>query len=154
MKHQVELLSPQGDHQLWILRGVATDPEVLAFIHSDNEKYGWKSYAEQIGVDETRDTILFAVGRDHTCDSAVSEAAALFGALYDEYQTNDQIKEGDTFTVSESVVNQYHHYNATLGTFTLPALSFAADGVEIVPADSVTKALLNAYQQISDIDSE
>ena len=154
MNHQIELISPKGNNQQWIIRGVATEPETLAFLRG-NAEYGTRpTYAEQIGVNEEKDVILWSVGQQHTCDSVPSIVAALFGALYDEYQCNPAIRQGDEFFTLKCKANCYHSYNAHFGSFTIPALRFVADGVEIVPADSATKALLNAYQQISSIDPE
>ena len=145
--HTVELIDVKGDGQLWVVRGLPTDPEILKWSRMGVDSR-FPRYAAGIGVDEEKDTILWGVGRDHSCDCVESEVAALFGALYDERQTNTGIGEGDVFLVSPASVNLYHSYDASAGTFDVPAMTFVADGPHIAAGDEATQDILDAAAKV------
>jgi hypothetical protein len=58
----------------------------MFFIENLKEKY-----------DTSKDTLLICRYEENDCDTFFSNKEQMHSALYDEYQTNDQLHEGDTF---------------------------------------------------------
>lgn len=78
------------------------------------------------------DTTLWLVGMHHSCDTAESIMVAVYSTLYDELQTNERLKNGDTFESQACTVNKYHSYDAKMGQIDVPAMRFRVDGVHVV----------------------
>jgi len=145
MKYQLELLSPERDKQLWIIRGLSTDADTLSFKEGEGVEPDLHH-----GIDQRENVILWLVGHSHSCDCATSEIQALYGVLYDELQTNDHLKDGDVLCVPASNVRVHHSYEENAPTFYVPALTFQVQGIHVVPID-YTVEIFKEVQRIHKI---
>jgi len=78
------------------------------------------------------DTTLWLIGMNHSCDTVESVCDSIHECLYDLYQVDDRLKDGDTFNVMPARVNKHHSFDSRWGKLSIPAMTFACDGVHVV----------------------
>jgi hypothetical protein len=71
------------------------------------------------------DTNLILLGYLHALDSVDSIIDSLFEQLYDEYQTNDALKEHDVFVLKSCIFKNW------VGEFVLPDAYFACKSFHV-----------------------
>jgi len=79
------------------------------------------------------DTVLWLMGLHESCDTLESVVESLYRCLYDEYQINDNIKEGDTF-----VVEPQTKYNG----IRIPELRFRTESFHVLPDCEISTKIL------------
>ena len=126
--YEVELITVPKHGQYWIVRGLPTNPDLLEFRQPD-------SFAKQIGIDETQDTILILVGHNHSCNSAGSIFAGVFSCLYDEYQCNPALKDGDKLHIAKTTARTHHSYDETSPEWCIPEITLECNGVQVQPVN-------------------
>lgn len=77
-------------------------------------------------------TTLWLIGMEHACDTVESVCDAIHTCLYDLYQVNIRLKDGDTFIVKPATVNKYHSYDSSFGKLRIPAMTFVCEGVHVI----------------------
>lgn len=137
--YKVELLSPTGDSQVFVIRGLPTHPDLLELKSQTRSEVFPDTYAEKRGVNEEKDTLLVTLGHDRSLRSLPHIVRALYGTLYDEYQTSPYVLEGDRFEVTETFVRHGLSYDPATPSYAFPALVFVADGVDVIPADNESR---------------
>ena len=106
----------------WVVKG-------LAYVDEDP----WDS------IDLTSDDTTIHPGMHETCSTVLSLINGIHSQLYDLFQVNDQLKDGDTFTVPATKI---FGWNGKL-KYHLPRLDFETfDQIHIVPS-TATRALIN-----------
>lgn len=122
--YQVQLNQPDGDNARWIIRGL---PE------------------QNIDGEIEPDTTLWSVDNGNEPEHYIAgEICALYGAIYDEVNTNAAIQNGDIFEVRASDVPLWHSYERSAPRFAIPAMRFRRQGCHAVPADEETSVILAA----------
>ncbi len=88
---------------------------------------------DAFGDDKTEKLIC---GLNHSLDSLESWLSAIYSHLYEIYQCNDIVRDGDTFTIEPfSYANSYRKNQAPIE---IPAWQFAASGIHIIPVKNST----------------
>lgn len=117
MDYQVEARRSKGDGHRWVIIGLEeTDPLT----------------EERCGPDTT----LWLIGMEHACDTVESVCDSIHTCLYDLYQVDGRLKEGDTFNIKAAKVNKYHSFDPKMGKLSIPAMVFACDGVHVVKVEN------------------
>jgi hypothetical protein len=82
------------------------------------------------------------------CDCAESLVLGIYSALYDEYQMNDNLNEGDRFHVPARTVYKFLSFDAAAGRIRIPAMTFICIDVHVEPADLETTVILQEAARI------
>lgn len=122
--YKVELNWPEQDGANWVIRGLQGE-----------------TYDGEIEPDTT----LWSMDNGKPAEHYIAgEICAIYGALYDEVNTNASIQNGDIFEVQAAEVPLWHTYDRNAPRFVIPAMRFRRKGCHAVPADDATAAILTA----------
>lgn len=134
MIYHIELQSPPRDKQRWVIKGLR-----------DCGPFG-----DRVPVP---DTVMWGIGVNHSCANPWSVMQALHSVLYDERQTNEQLREGDEFHIPETVARRYHDHATDAPTFIVPAMRFLCVSVHVNP-DEATLQKFKEHEQKYDSEGE
>ncbi len=87
-------------------------------------------------------------GMHQACDSPESIVLGIYAALYDEFQMNDNLKDGDRFRIPARTVYKFLSFDKAAGRVRIPELTFVCAGVHVEPADLETTVILQEASKI------
>lgn len=116
-EYKLEYSPPNpGWRKQWIIRNLPERQEI---------------YDLEDNVEDHKDTVLYLVGMKSVMDTWQEVVNEVHRVLYDEYQMNENIEEGDTFVSKET--NYLRFEWDPLSMMYIPAMKFIAKGMHILP---------------------